>query len=89
MPENALTQASLGEALFEIGGEEFVEHVVDLTLDEGFQAVEGEVDAVIRDAILGEIVGAYLFLTTAAAEEVAAVSGVLGGLFLLLPLQQT
>lgn len=84
----ASTQAGFGEALFEVGGEELVEHVVDPAFDEGFEAVEGEVDAVVGDAVLGEVVGADFFFAAAAADEVAAVGGVFGGFFLLLALEE-
>ena len=51
--------------------------------------VEGEIDAVISDAVLREIVRADLFLAAARSNEAAAVRGITGRFFLLLAFQQT
>jgi len=67
---------------------EGADHVGDVTVDKGGEVIDGQVDAVIGDAVLGIVVGADFFLASAAADEAAAVGGVFGGLLLLFALEE-
>ena len=75
------------QTLLQIGVSEGVDDLLDLTLHETVQIVEGEFDPVIGHPVLGVIVGADLFRTITAADLALALRGVLLRLFALLFLQ--
>jgi len=64
--------------------DEAVDHVGDVAFHDAIELMQGETDAVIGEAILGEIVGADFFAAIARADHAAALSS--DGLLLLFEL---
>lgn len=62
----------------EVVGDERLDEGVELAVEHGAEVVEGQFDAVIGDAVLGEVVGADSFVAFAGADLGAALGGVFG-----------
>ena len=62
------------------GGDE----IVDVAVHGGGEVVAGVMDAVVGDAVLGEVVGADFFAAVAGADEGFAIGGGLGDFLLAL-----
>jgi len=59
-------------------GHEGVDEGVDIAFEGSGEVIEGEVDTVIGDAVLGVVVGADAFVAFAGADLGAAFGGVAG-----------
>src|SRR6266511_4200882 len=67
---------------------EGVDQLIQVTLEDGGEPVEREVDPVIRDATLGEVIGADALATLARAHLAPPVGGDGGGLLMLRALEE-
>ena len=78
----------LGKTLFGIGGTDFTEQTVKISIDDGRQIVACDIETMVGHAILGEIISPCLFGTVAIADLAAPLGGILGILLLLPSFQQ-
>lgn len=77
-----------GEALQDFGADEGIEEGIEIAFDEVREVVEGDLDPVIGDAVLGEVVGADLFGAVAGTDLAAAFAGHLLGFLGHLPFKE-
>src|ERR1041384_4815128 len=84
--ENAHTASGryFGQTLVVVFRHQIFDQLIQVAFHDGGQVLDGEVDAVVGDTVLGEVVGADFFAAVARADLVAAGGGHPGLLFFLL-----
>src|SRR6478735_6833340 len=88
LPHRNRPARELGQLLLEVRPLQRLDDRVEVALHHRRQVVEREPDAVVRDAVLREIVGADAFAAAAGADLAPALRGVLAPLLLLFLFQQ-
>ena len=83
-PALIFLQFSLFQFFGILGNDEVVDAVLNVTIHEGWQVVDGVANAVVGDATLGVIVGANLCRAVAGAHQCLATAGYVVDILLML-----